>query len=235
MSYCVRCGVELADYEKECPLCHTKVIDPLRESKHEPMNLDRLAEAQGSRLNKKFIIFLCFGLLLIPFIVTALISLFSPTVDMTWSFYVLGAELCFFSIVLVPFLYPGKKVYVYVLADILAVALLLLLIAVLTDGLKWFREIALPVTVLTGIVVLILSFIIRRRYMGRAVKLGWSILAVALLPSFIDILIAHYRTKSFLPVWSWYATIPLIALGATVLILGGNARFKEWIRRKIFI
>ena len=235
MSYCVRCGVELADYEKECPLCHTKVIDPYRESKHEPMNLDRLAEAQGSRLNRKFIIFLIFGLLLIPFIVTALISLFSSSVDMTWSFYVLGAEICFFTIVLVPLLYPGRKVYVYVLADILAVALLLLLIAALTDGLSWFQQIALPVTVLSGGVVLILSFIIRRKGMGRVGKLGWSILAIGLLPAFIDILVAHYRTGSFLPVWSWYAAIPLIVLGATVLILGGNARFREWIRRKIFI
>lgn len=30
MSYCVRCGVELADYHNECPLCKTEVIDPTR-------------------------------------------------------------------------------------------------------------------------------------------------------------------------------------------------------------
>ena len=28
MSYCVHCGVELADSEKRCPLCHTRVVDP---------------------------------------------------------------------------------------------------------------------------------------------------------------------------------------------------------------
>ena len=28
MSYCVNCGVELAETEKKCPLCDTEVINP---------------------------------------------------------------------------------------------------------------------------------------------------------------------------------------------------------------
>jgi len=28
MSYCVHCGVKLAEYHEACPLCHTKVMDP---------------------------------------------------------------------------------------------------------------------------------------------------------------------------------------------------------------
>ena len=28
MSYCVHCGVELADCEPKCPLCGTEVLDP---------------------------------------------------------------------------------------------------------------------------------------------------------------------------------------------------------------
>ncbi|MCK4813767.1 MAG: hypothetical protein KAT14_07510 [Candidatus Marinimicrobia bacterium] len=28
MSYCVHCGVKLADYHETCPLCHTKVLNP---------------------------------------------------------------------------------------------------------------------------------------------------------------------------------------------------------------
>ncbi len=28
MSYCVHCGVELAESEARCPLCNTKVVDP---------------------------------------------------------------------------------------------------------------------------------------------------------------------------------------------------------------
>jgi hypothetical protein len=28
MSYCVECGVKLAEYEKECPLCTTPVYNP---------------------------------------------------------------------------------------------------------------------------------------------------------------------------------------------------------------
>lgn len=28
MSYCVNCGVELADSERRCPLCHTEVHNP---------------------------------------------------------------------------------------------------------------------------------------------------------------------------------------------------------------
>ena len=28
MSYCVNCGVKLKQFEKVCPLCNTKVINP---------------------------------------------------------------------------------------------------------------------------------------------------------------------------------------------------------------
>ena len=235
MSYCVHCGVELADYEKECPLCHTKVLDPYRESNHEPMNLDRLAESEGHKLNRKFIIWMIFAILLVPFIVTAVISLVSPSVDMNWSFYVLGAELIFFSVCLVPVLFTGQKPWVYILVDTVTVALFLLLIAFMKKDFSWYLPVALPISLLSGLTIGLIVFIILHRKMGRYVKLGWSILAISLLPAVIDICITRYLSGSFLPVWSWYVSIPLLALGVTILALAGNVRFREWIRRKMFI
>ena len=235
MSYCVHCGVELADYEKECPLCHTRVLDPYRESNHEPMNLDRLAQNEGRRLNRKFIIWMIFAILMVPFIVTAIISLVSDSVDMSWSFYVLGAELIFFSVCLVPVLFNGLKPWVYVLIDTVAVALFLLLIAFMHNDLSWYLPVALPIALLSGLTVGLIIFIIRHRKLGLYVKLGWLILAISLLPAVIDVCVNRYLTGSFLPVWSWYVTIPLLALGITILSLAGNVRFREWIRRKMLV
>lgn len=36
MSYCVNCGVELEASLRECPLCHTPVINPMEAGKDKP-------------------------------------------------------------------------------------------------------------------------------------------------------------------------------------------------------
>ena len=100
---------------------------------------------------------------------------------------------------------------------------------------SWYLPVALPISLLSGVTIGLIVFIILHRKMGRYVKLGWSILAISLLPAVIDICITRYLSGSFLPVWSWYVSIPLLALGVTILALAGNVRFREWIRRKMFI
>ncbi|MEF9895816.1 MAG: zinc ribbon domain-containing protein, partial [Clostridia bacterium] len=128
MAYCVECGVELAPSEKACPLCGTPVSHPSvpwrePDSYPYPKNVEELSR----RINIRYGAHLATILLLIPIAVTLLVDLMEDG-QMTWSSYVLGAGLCLFCIVLLPFYVKQAKPYLFLLIDILAVGLYLLLI-----------------------------------------------------------------------------------------------------------
>ena len=72
MSYCVKCGVELADSERVCPLCGTRVFHPdlpcgQGEPPYPPAHHPRHEEV--SRIGVLFVISVC---MLLPAVITVL-------------------------------------------------------------------------------------------------------------------------------------------------------------------
>ncbi len=234
MSYCVHCGVELADYETKCPLCETPVIDPMRPiASGEPLFVDRI-DIKEKKFNKHFIISIVSIILLIPFTVTTILDIYF-SLGMTWSAFVLGAEALFWLSFVLPFQNRHTSPYVFCLIDIAATALYVLLISILTNGFKWYLPLALPIIVVSGCEILAMIFIHRSKRIGKLTKAGCCILAVSFLPLLIDVAIAHYLNGTFMPQWSWYASVPLFVLGLTVIILSKSVKVTEWLRKKMYI
>lgn len=233
MSYCVHCGVKIADYEKSCPLCGTPVIDPNRIVQGEPLFIDRM-DLTEHRINRTFIATLVFVLLLVPFAVTAILD-FVLSVQLTWAFYVLGAEGCFGVFFLLPFLFPKASPYWFAIADAAAAAAYLLLIAALTGGMGWYFTLGFPLAMLSGWFAVLSLFIARQKHLGKLAITGWLLLTLAVFLFGIDSIISQYVNGSFLPVWAWYASTPLLVLGIVIIILSRSIRINEWIRRKLFL
>lgn len=233
MSYCVHCGVELADYETKCPLCETPVIDPHRpEPSGEPMFVDRIEPEK--KINKRFIVALLSIVLLIPFAVTTAIDI-TLSLGMTWSAYVLGAVALFWVWFILPFLCPGANPYLLCAADVVSTALYIYLVCCLENSYAWYVPFALPVTLISGVELLIMVHIHRSARIGKLTKAGLGIFALSFLPLAIDVLLAHYNKGTFMPQWSWYASVPLFVLGLTVTLLSLNRRFTSWLRKKLFV
>lgn len=235
MSYCVHCGVELADYEKACPLCGVPVIDPTREGQNidiKPLYGDKVDEKK--RINLRFVAMLTSLLLLVPFIVTTVVDVVF-SYGMTWSAFVLGAEICAWFYIILPLYKKRINVYVVCLFATFVTALYVLMIETLTHNGGWFLPLALPIIVGAGLLEISEVFIFRKCKRGRLSLLGWAILPIAVYPCIIDIVIAHYLRDSFMPLWSWYVTLPLLVLGITVIVISRSLRITEWIRRKLFI
>ncbi len=234
MSYCVHCGVELADYETKCPLCETPVVDPMRPiASGEPLFPDRINES-GKKINKHFIVTIISIVMLIPFVVTTALDIFL-SLGLSWSAYVLGAEALFWLAAVLPFQNPGVGPYLLCLIDTAATALYVLLIAVLEGSRKWYLPMALPIILFAGIEICVIIFINRNSKIGKLTKTGAAIFALSFYPPVIDIVISHYLYDTYMPHWSWYASVPLFVLGVTVLILSKSSRFTEWLRKRIFI
>ena len=77
MSYCVNCGVELADSEKRCPLCDTEVINP-RKPWREPEDFPypRHLEPVRERANRVFFASVASLILCVPAAVTLLVLIY---------------------------------------------------------------------------------------------------------------------------------------------------------------
>ena len=84
MSYCVNCGVELADSEKYCPLCHTEVINP-RSPYKEPSEFPypRQIERIASHIDRRFFASISTFILLLPAFITILCDLLTDA-SLNW-------------------------------------------------------------------------------------------------------------------------------------------------------
>ena len=234
LSYCVHCGVELADYETKCPLCETPVVDPARPiAAGDPPFPDRLADG-GRKINKHFIVTVVSTVMLIPFVVTTLIDVIL-SVGMSWSAYVLGAEALFWLAFVLPYQSRGTSPYLFCFIDTAALAMYILLIAAIEGGRSWYVPLALPLTVFAGLEACVVTAIHRSARIGKLTKAGIAVTSISFYPLIVDIVIAHYLYGSYMPRWSWYASVPLFALGITIIILSMSRRFKEWLRKKMFI
>ncbi len=233
MSYCVHCGVKLADYEKRCPLCETEVIDPNRTKVSTEVNFQDRMDINGKKINKKFLVLLISLALLIPFAVVAIIDLVASQ-GLTWAFYVFGAGLIIWTFIVLPIYFEGKSSYFYLTADLIVSSVYILILSLLNTSEKWLMAIALPIILSAGLCAYLIIFILQAKGIGKIEKGGWITIVFSLLPLAIDIAVTHYLTQSFMPVWAWYVSIPLLILGVVLVVASKSITMSEWIRRNLF-
>ena len=94
MSYCVQCGVKLADTEKNCPLCGTPVQNPnvTEPSAEKPIYPAQQFSPVAMRAQRNTVLLITAVVMLIP-VLTTLISDLSISGTVTWSRYVLAGFL----------------------------------------------------------------------------------------------------------------------------------------------
>ena len=157
--FCIKCGVELADSEKMCPLCGTVVYHP------------ELTQNQGatpyppyqkphSQINGRGVLFLItmfYGMLA----AILLICEYSIFNEFSWSLYAIGALLLSYIIVLLPTWFRRPNPVIFVPCDFAAIAAYLLFIDLHIHG-GWFLSFAMPTVIgcaliVTAVIALMMS------------------------------------------------------------------------------
>lgn len=234
MSYCVHCGVELAPSESACPLCQTPVCDPVCPwEKPEKMPYPDRVEDIMQHIDLKYGRRLALMVLLIPSLVVLAVNLLSSS-TISWSLYVIGALACFYTWVLVPFFYRFKRPYAYISLDFIMLALYLLLIALMTDGMRWYRMLALPALLLVGLICLMVSLTVRRLEWQPLVRAAAVCILLAVFLVALDLLTDRYMGHIFLN-WSVYAGLPLIVVSGIFFTLEKKKGLKDSIKKHLFI
>ncbi len=235
MSYCVNCGVELAESEKRCPLCDTEVLNPKKEWREPdirpyPSRVEHIME----KVNRKYVVSLISLLLLIPIIIPVLTD-FMFNLHITWSAYVVGADICIFFLVVFPFLYEIPKPYLYLAIDTAVLVGYIALIAYMTGGLAWFWGLGLPIVLSLCITVSTFIFVIRRTRLSGFVKAAILLIVAALMCTAIDFFINRFVGNDFVLLWSLFVVGSNIVFASVMLVLERKKNLRDEIIKRLFV
>ena len=230
--YCVKCGVELADSEKKCPLCGTPVFHPDIERKpaEPPFPPDRRHAENVSRVGILFV-------LTVLFVLPAAICLLCDwriNGGIVWSGYAAGGIALLYILVLLPMWFRHPNPVIFVPVDFVAIGLYLLYIDLATGG-HWFLGFAFPVTGAIGVLVTAVVALTRYLHAGYLYIYGGGLIlggALAMLIEFLLNLTFQVHETFF---WSFYPLVAGVLLGLMLIVIAVCKPLRESLRKKFFL
>lgn len=229
--YCIKCGVELADTEKKCPLCDTRVYHPdLQQRSVSPLYpKNRLPE--NKPVSKAFAIFMT--------AVFSLALLFTVLCDLqlhrglTWSPYVVGALIVAYVAMILPGWFRKPNPVVFLPCTFASAGVYLLYIDLATGG-DWFMTFAFPVV--GGLCLLNTALVALLRYVpgGKLYIVGGFLVALGGFMMLVEYLLHLTFVRSGALGWSAYPMTALVLLGGYLIFLGICRPAREAMERKFF-
>ena len=233
MSYCVNCGVELEASLTFCPLCNTPVINP-KQLAIQKTAISPFPKEKGMVENVKrsdLSILMC-TILLSTSVVCGITNFFVAK-DILWCIPIIGlcALLLVFSI---PFLiYTKLPISISLLFDGIITGTYLFMFTFLTSDSRWFWEVALPITVLTTLLVEI--FLILFKYISSSF-LPTALYFFAEIGTFclgIETFLDGYRYGVISLFWSIIVFIISIVACVTIITVLSRQRLHNTLKRRL--
>jgi len=230
--YCVKCGVELADSEKACPLCGTRVCHPdIRQPEATPLYPENTEKQKP--INRWYIMLIVSILYLLPMSICLVCDL-SISGRMEWSGYVIGGMLIFYAAFLMPLWFEHPNPVIFVPSAFGVVAAYLLYIDWKMEG-GWFLTFALPVTAVVALLITALVTLSRYIRRGRLYIYGGFTVGLGAF----CVLLEHLLHVTFgLPgfgTWSLYPLATLTLLGLAMIATAIHRPLREALEKRFFL
>lgn len=183
MSYCVNCGVKLAESEKICPLCHCPVVNPMelqqpndvtmKEESPYPKRRDTLKNI----VDRSFVVSVASILYIIPLLVCLLVDWMLDGV-FAWSVIATVGICLSWAVFFLPVLFDKKYLALYTAVDLGLLIALFFTIGWYTGDYSWIGVLAIPLaTILYGITN-VLSYLRMAGVLRRKLYLSATILGI---------------------------------------------------------
>ncbi len=224
--YCVKCGVELRDGAKSCPLCQTPVYFPGM-TEAPPIYPKNLPPVE--KVSKKGLLFI----ITFAFAIAAVISLitdFNILSGIQWADYVIGGLALAYVAVVLPCWFRNPNPSVFLPCDFACAALYLLLISLHLGG-SWYLPFALPICGCAALIVCSVVILVHYLKRGRLYIFGGASIACAAFSLFIEYLIYVNFGSQKAVFWSLYPCTILFLLGIMMLIIAIVKPFKESLKK----
>lgn len=229
--YCIKCGVKLADTEKSCPLCGTRVFHPdLTQGNGEALYPSK-AYSRDKKNSYLWQIFMTFAVAL-PMVIVFLCD-WQIFKGITWSGYVIGALALGYICLILPAWFKKPNPVIFVPVCFAGTAVYLLYISLHTNG-GWFLSFAFPLV--GGLGVLITALVTLLKYLkkgklyifgGFFIALGGFMLLIEFMANFT------FNVEQFLG-WSLYPLASLVMLGGMLVFIAIYRPARETMERKFF-
>ena len=231
--YCIKCGVELADSEKRCPLCGTPVFHPdlPRNLTEPPYPADRRIRRED--VNRSGILFVLTVVALLPAILSLLCD-WRINGTIVWSGYAAGAIGLRYVMIVLPLWFRHPNPVIFVPVDFAAIGLYLLYLNFATGG-HWFLSFAFPVTGAIGLLVTAVVVLTRYLHGGWLYIYGGAFILAGGLAVLVEFLInlTFQLHETFF--WSFYPLAAGVILGLMLIVIAICKPLRESLQRKFFL
>ncbi|MFA5561908.1 MAG: hypothetical protein WDA00_04635 [Eubacteriales bacterium] len=233
MPYCVKCGVELAESEDKCPLCHTVVYHPDLPLMTANSPYPAQKASQTESVNRYGVLFFLSVLFVSIIALTLLIDVrFSGR--MTWSGYPIGAVGLLYVITMPPLWFKRRHPIFFVALDYVAVAIYLWLVAFLTGG-GWMRPFALPLLACLAGLTLIVMAVSRYLKCDPIYLYSGVVIAIGLFTVLLEGLINRtFQIRETL-VWSLYPLASCLLVGVALVVVALCKPLREALHKIFFV
>ena len=142
-----------------------------------------------------------------------------------------GLLICF----ALPVLTRLKSPYIATMIDVVALALYIYMIALMTDGELWYYEFYLPLHILTTIYVWCMVIFLRKKRRNYFRAGGISLLFVCLLLILIELLLDIFIVGKVYLIWSLCCAPLFIAIAVLLLVIAANPKLREEMSRRLYM
>lgn len=231
MSYCVNCGVELDSTASFCPLCRTPVNNPKQPvDRHSPTPFPA-EPGEVPMSSRKAAAVLVSAMLGSVALCSALLNLILLASHI-WSLYVIGAAAMLWVFIVPPLLWRKLPLPVITLLDGLAIGLYVLLIAWELDGLDWYLHLALPATILLGVILLLQVLFFQKRRPSILATIAAVIASAAVFVAGLELLGDLYFHGEWGPSWSLVVLIIAGAMEIPLMVVRWVPSLRREVRRR---
>lgn len=230
--YCVKCGAELADSEKKCPLCGTTVFHPElpRTLADPPFPPDRRIRPED--VNRSGVLFVLTVLALLPAVICLLCD-WRINGGLVWSGFAAGAIGLLYVLIVLPMWFKRPNPVIFVPVDFVAIGLYLLYIDLAVKG-GWFLSFAFPVTAAIGLLLTAVVALVRYVRGGYLYIFGGALILAGGLAVLIEFLINVTFGIHKALLWSIYPLAAGVILGGMLLVIAICKPLRKSLHRKFF-
>ena len=231
--YCVKCGVELADSERSCPLCGTEVILPENVKRpHAEPSYPPFPGAPTEGITRVGAMSLLTFLFFLPF---ALCLIIDTEINglVEWSGFASGGILLLYIVLLLPCWFRRPSPAIFTPVSFAALGLYLLYVNYAVEG-SWFLTFALPLTAAVGLLstaTMTLLYYVRG---GKPFILGGASILFGGIMILIEFLLHITFAHPPLFRWSLYPFAAFFLIGIFLLLVGIIRPLREFMHRKLF-
>ena len=230
--YCIKCGVELADGKKACPLCGTVPYHPDIEGTAASPTYPPFVKPE-KKMNRRLTMLL-FTLLYVLCAAQLVLCDAVISSSITWSAYAVGGMALFYEAVFLPLWFKKPNPVIFTPCAFAAAALYLLEINLLTDG-GWFLSFAFPVVGIAGLIVTAVVTLVKYLRKGYFYIIGGAIITMGASVMLVELFATVTFKLDEFHMWSVYPASGSLLLGLAIIVLGFCKPLRDWFAKKFFI